>query len=37
MNELNQFGYLEEHVNLKKYNTYRINTTCRYMLHPDTI
>ena len=36
MNELNQFGYLEEHVNLKKYNTYRINTTCRYMLHPDT-
>ena len=37
MNELTKFGYLEEHVNLKKYNTYRINTTCRCMLHPDTI
>lgn len=37
MNELAKFGYLEEHVNLKKYNTYRINTTCRYMLHPDSI
>ena len=37
MNELSTFGYLEEHVNLKKYNTYRIDTTCRYMLHPDSV
>lgn len=37
MNALSKFGYLEEHVNLKKYNTYRIDTTCRYMLHPDSV
>lgn len=37
MKKLGEFGILEENVNLKKYNTYRIDTTTRYMLHPTSI
>ena len=37
MKKLSEFGILEENVNLKKYNTYRIDTAARYMLHPTSI
>ncbi len=31
---LNAFGILESHVSLKPYNTYRIETFTKYLLHP---
>ena len=37
MKKLSDFGILEENVNLKKYNTYRIDTNTRYMLHPTSV
>lgn len=32
--ELKKFGIVLENVSLKTYNTYRIEVTCKYMLHP---
>ena len=37
MKKLSDFGILEENVNLKKYNTYHIDTNTRYMLHPTSV
>lgn len=35
-NELINYGIVEEHAPLKNHNTYRIETTTRYLLHPLT-
>ncbi len=37
MNELNSYGVLEENVSLKKYNTYKIDSTAKYVFHPKNI
>lgn len=35
--DLSLFGTLEEHASLKKYNTYKIDTSTRYLLHPTSL
>lgn len=37
MKALSNFGIIEENVSLKDYNTYKIDTLARYLLHPKSI
>ena len=37
MNELASFGIVEEYASLKDLNTYKINTSTRYLLHPRNV
>ncbi len=35
--KLEQFGQLQENVELQKYNTYKIGGTCKYLLSPNSV
>ncbi len=37
INQLNKYGTVEENVNLRNHNTYKIGGSCKYMIHPKSV